>query len=142
MDDDKIIGLYLARDEAAIVETKIAYGQKLDNLSFNILGNIEDARECVNDTYLQTWNSIPPQKPTYLFAFISKICRHLCFGRLDYKNAKKRSFETITLSSELANCIPDRLAQEEFDHKVIGEVLTAFLNTLSKDHRVIFMRRY
>lgn len=61
MDDSKIIELYFARDEAAIKETKIAYGKKLDNLSFSILRNIEDAVECVNDTYLKTWNAIPPQ---------------------------------------------------------------------------------
>ncbi|HZK56858.1 MAG TPA: RNA polymerase sigma factor [Clostridia bacterium] len=142
MDDSKIIELYFARDEAAIRETKIAYGKKLDNLSFSILRNIEDAGECVNDTYLKTWNAIPPQKPACFYAFISKICRHLCFGRLDYRNAKKRKFEIVTLSDELANCIPDKLIQAEFEDKVIGDALTVFLNTLSKDHRVIFMRRY
>ena len=142
MDDNKIIELYFARDEAAIKETKIAYGKKLDNLSYGILKNIEDAQECVNDTYLKTWNTVPPQKPTYFYAFISKICRHLCFGRLDYQNAKKRKFDTVTLSDELANCIPDALKEAEFEHKAIGDALTVFLNTLSKDHRVIFMRRY
>jgi RNA polymerase sigma-70 factor (ECF subfamily) len=66
----------------------------------------------------------------------------LCFGRLDYKNAKKRNFETATLSDELANCIPETLAESELEDKIIGEIMTAFLNTLSKDHRMIFMRRY
>lgn len=142
MDDDKIIELYFARDETAIKETTQAYGKKLDHLSFSILKNTEDAKECVNDTYLKAWNAIPPQSPTYFYAFLAKICRHLCFGKLDYRNAKKRSFEVVALSDELANCIPDKLSETEFEDKVIGVILTRFLNTLSEDSRLIFLRRY
>ena len=142
MDDDKIIELYFARDENAIKETAYIYGKKLDYLSLGILRNIYDANECVNDTYLKTWNTIPPQKPTYLYAFIAKICRYLCFGKLDYKNAHKRNFEIVTLSDELMCCIPDKLSETEFEDKAIGDILTDFLNTLSEDNRLIFMRRY
>lgn len=142
MDDNNIIKLYFARDENAIQETIYVYGKKLDSLSFGIMKNFEDAKECVNDTYLKTWNSIPPQKPTYFFAYIAKICRYLCFDRLDYQNAKKRKFDVITLSDELISCIPDKLASAQFEQQVIGDILTSFLKALSKENRLIFMRRY
>lgn len=142
MDDNKIIELYFARDENAIKETAYIYGKKLAYLSFDILKNTDDANECVNDTYLKTWNTIPPTRPTYLYAFIAKICRHLCFGRIDYKNAQKRNFEVVTLSDELMCCIPDKLSETELEEKATGKILTDFLNTLSKDNRLIFMRRY
>lgn len=142
MDDNAIVELYFARDEAALRETQSAYGKKLDYLAFNILKDGEDAKECVNDTYLKTWDAIPPQKPVHFYAFIAKICRYLCFGRLDYKNAQKRSAEIVALSDELANCIPDKLAEMAFEEKAAGELWTEFLKTLSADGRLIFMRRY
>lgn len=142
MDDNKIIELYFLRDEAAIRETANVYGKKLEGLSFRILKDEGDAGECVNDTYLKTWDSIPPQKPTYFYAYIAKICRYLCFGRLDYRNAQKRNCEVVTLSDELMSCIPDKLYDIELERKAIGEILTAFLYMLSEENRLIFMRRY
>lgn len=142
MEDNKIIELYFNRDEAAIKETESSYGKKLNQLSLGILQCIEDSKECVNETYLKTWNAIPPQKPTYFYAFIAKICRHLCFDRLDYKNAKKRKVEIVTLSDELLQCIPDKHYETELENKEIGVILTAFLNSLGKESRLIFMRRY
>ena len=87
--DDEIIELYWKRDSKAIEETQTHYGEKLGRLSFGILENREDAQECVNDTYLRTWNSIPPTRPQFLFAYLAKICRFLCFDVLDHKNAQK-----------------------------------------------------
>ena len=89
--DDEIIELYWKRDPKAIEETQTHYGEKLGRLSFGILENREDAQECVNDTYLRTWNSIPPTRPQFFFAYLAKICRFLCFDVLDHKNAQKRS---------------------------------------------------
>ena len=86
--DDEIIELYWKRDSKAIEETQTHYGEKLGRLSFGILENREDAQECVNDTYLRTWNSIPPTRPQFLFAYLAKICRFLCFDVLDHKNAQ------------------------------------------------------
>ena len=88
--DDEIIELYWKRDPKAIEETQTHYGEKLGRLSFGILENREDAQECVNDTYLRTWNSIPPTRPQFFFAYLAKICRFLCFDVLDHKNAQKR----------------------------------------------------
>lgn len=142
MDDTRIIELYFARDEVAIRETASSYGKRLDYLAFNILKDSEDSSECVSDTYLKTWDAIPPQKPTYFYAFIAKICRNLCFGRLDYKNAQKRNGQIVELSAEMANCIPDSLAETAFEEKEMRELWNAFLKTLSAENRLIFMRRY
>lgn len=142
MDDSRIIELYFSRDEAAIIETERTYGKRLGHLSFGILKDSEDAGECVNDTYLRAWNAIPPQKPTFFNAFLAKICRNLCFDRLDYNRANKRNFELVSLTIELENCIPDRLAEAEFGYGEIGDTLTTFLSTLPNDSKLIFMRRY
>lgn len=142
MEDSRIIELYFARNEAAIKETDAAYGKKLSSLATGILRNNEDAKEAVNDTYLKVWDIIPPQRPTYFYAFIAKICRYLCFGTLDYKKAQKRSFEQVALSEELESCIPNRLAERELEAREIGEILSDFLGTLSRESRLIFMRRY
>ncbi|MEG0442092.1 MAG: sigma-70 family RNA polymerase sigma factor [Oscillospiraceae bacterium] len=142
MEDSEIIRLYFLRDEAAISETAKCYGKKLDYLSMGILKNADDAGECVSDTYLKAWNSIPPQTPTYLYAFLAQICRRLCFGRLDYGNAQKRTCELVTLSDELLCCIPDSSAQAEYEEGAIGVALTAFLKTQPEEGRLLFLRRY
>lgn len=142
MDDKEIISMYFTRDENAIKETDCAYGKQLSRLSFGILKNSEDSKEAVDDTYLKTWNAIPPQNPVHFYAFIAKICRHICFGILDYQKAQKRNFETVSLSEELENCIPDKLSDTEMRDEVIADILTAFLGGLSKDSRLIFLRRY
>ena len=105
--DDEIIELYWKRDPKAIEETQTHYGEKLGRLSFGILENREDAQECVNDTYLRTWNSIPPTRPQFFFAYLAKICRFLCFDVLDHKNAQKRSALVVELTHEMQQCIPD-----------------------------------
>lgn len=142
MDDSKIIELYFARDEQAINETSSIYGKKLQRLSFGILNDYDDSEEAVSDTYLKTWNAIPPQKPIHFYAFVAKICRNICFGMLDYKKAQKRNSEVITLSEELANCIPDRLADDKFKDSELAEIMNAFLKTLSSGGRKIFVQRY
>ena len=142
MDDVRIVELYFLRDESAIKKTAECYGDKLHRLSFRIVRNKEDSEECVNDTYLKSWNTIPPQKPIFLYAYLAKICRYLCFGKLDYHNAKKRNFEIVNLSDELMECIPSNLTMVEIEEKIIGDMLSAFLKTLSEDSRLIFMRRY
>lgn len=142
MEDKEIIALYFARDENAIKETVCVYGKKLERLSLGILKDTEDVKEALNNTYLKIWNVIPPQRPDNFYAFTAKVCRHICFGILDYKKAKKRNFEVVTLSEELENCIPSRFSETEFRDEEIGNALTSFLNLLSEDSRRIFLRRY
>lgn len=140
--DDEIIELYWKRDSKAIEETQTHYGEKLGRLSFGILENREDAQECVNDTYLRTWNSIPPTRPQFLFAYLAKICRFLCFDVLDHKNAQKRSALVVELTHEMQQCIPDSRNEDKVQGEQIEQNITAFLRTQSKQDRLLFMKRY
>ena len=130
--DDEIIELYWKRDPKAIEETQTHYGEKLGRLSFGILENREDAQGCVNDTYLRTWNSIPPTRPQFFFAYLAKICRFLCFDVLDHKNAQKRSALVVELTHEMQQCIPDSRNEDKVQGEQIGQNITAFLRTQSK----------
>lgn len=142
MEDTKIIELYFARSEEAICQTDAAYGRKLFSLADRILQNDQDSEEAVSDTYMKTWETIPPHRPTYLFAYLAKICRHFALGKLDWKKAAKRSAEVVSLTEEMALCIPDRQQEAEMTDKEIGRALNTFLEGLSQESRVIFLRRY
>lgn len=142
MDDTAIIALFWARNEDAIRETDRAYGRKLHVLSDRILQNREDAQECVSDTYLKTWQIIPPQRPTYYYAFLASICRHLSFHRVDWNLAAKRNGEVVSLTQEMEQCIPDAARQRELEGKELGRVMNDFLAGLPQETRLIFLRRY
>ena len=143
MDDRQIIALYFDRNEQAIEETDSKYGKKLHLLSQNITGNDLDAQECVNDTYLETWNRIPPHQPERLFAFLSKITRHKSLDICDRKNAQKRSAVTVELSAELESCIPAPLRTEDIaECRFLQGVIRQFLGSLDDDAQYIFIRRY
>lgn len=142
MDDHKILDLFWERDETAIRQTKLTHGAKLRRFAFSILKNNEDSEECENDTYLKAWNSIPPQRPQYFYAYLAKICRYTAFGMLDWKNAKKRKAEIVELTIEMEGCIPSSKEDVHYNQDEIGELLNRFLDNLSEDSRLIFMRRY
>ena len=142
MEDAQIIELFFQRNEQAVKETDTAYGRKLYVLSNNILNNREDAQECVSDTYMETWNSIPPKRPKYFYAFLASICRNMSFNRLDWRLAAKRNAEVVTLTQELEMCIPDSRQEGEMDRRELRRVLETFLDSLSKESRLIFLRRY
>ncbi len=143
MEDKAIIDLFWARSQQAIAETSDKYGKKLHLLSMNILRNNEDAQECVNDTYHAAWNTLPPQKPDYFFAYLARLTRNFSFGVYDYKNAKKRSADIVELSRELENCVPAvRGIEEEEESAEIGKALSAFLRSQPEQMRRVFIRRY
>lgn len=142
MEDDRILALYWARNEDAIRETDKSYGSRLYGIANSILHNTEDAEESVSDTYWKAWASIPPKRPRYLFAYLAKICRHNAFGRLDWQNAEKRNAEIVTLTQEMELCIPDRQHERSVEGKEISRAINLFLDTLSKENRLIFLRRY
>lgn len=142
MEDTKIIELYWMRNEDAIAETEAAYGRRLRRLANRILGNSEDAEESVSDTYMKTWETIPPKRPTYFYAFIASICRHLSFHKVDWNRAAKRNAEVVTLTQEMELCIPDTSRDREQEAREIGKVLNAFLEGLPQQTRMIFLRRY
>ncbi len=142
MEDGQIIELYFRRDEEAIRQTQLAYGSRLYNLSYRLLLRREDAEESVSDTYLKAWETIPPTRPVFFYAYLAKICRFLSMGKLDWNNAAKRKAEVVTLSDELACCIPDVSREQQLQSQELGALLNDFLATLSDENRRIFMRRY
>ena len=142
MEDEKILDLYWNRNEQAIRETDRAYGGKLHALAERIVENREDGEECVSDTYLAAWDHIPPQRPNYYFAWLAKICRNFAFGILDKRQAAKRSAQVVTLTAEMELCIPDNRRETELEGAEIGRILNEFLGTLSRESRVLFLRRY
>ena len=101
MEDSKIIDLFLARNEDAIRHTADTYGRRLFALADNILKNDQDAEESVNDTYMRSWDTIPPQRPRHFFAYLAKICRHFALDKLDWKSAVKRKAEVVSLTQEM-----------------------------------------
>ena len=142
MEDRKIIELFLARNEDAIRFTADSYGGRLFSLADNILRNDQDAEECVSDTYMRAWDTIPPQRPRHFFAYLAKICRHFALDRLDWKSASKRKAEVICLTQEMENCIPDQIRARELEGKEIGRLLDTFLKSQTPENRMVFMRRF
>lgn len=106
MDDNLIIELYWQRNQLAVSETEIKYGPYCRSIAYGILQNNQDTEECVNDTWLRAWDSIPPQRPARLSAFLGRIARNLALDRYDYNHAAKRSGPFDQLLSELSECIP------------------------------------
>lgn len=142
MDDNKIIELFFAKNEDAIKRTDEAYGRRLFHLADSIVHNDQDAEESVSDTYLKAWDTIPPQRPRYFFAYIAKICRSFALKKLDWANAQKRKAEIVALTQEMESCIPDACRDMEIDAKELGRSLDAFLRTLAPGNQMVFLRRY
>lgn len=142
MEDTQIIDLFFSRDQQAIQQTEIKYGKLCYHIAWNILSSREDAEESVSDTYLKAWETIPPTRPVFFYAYLAKICRFLSMGKLDWNNAAKRKAEVVTLSDELACCIPDVSREQQLQSQELGALLNDFLATLSDENRRIFMRRY
>ena len=107
-----------------------------------MLHSREDAEESVSDTYFAAWESIPPHRPSFFFAFLAAICRNLSLNKLDWKLAAKRRAEVVTLTEEMETCIPDSGYERTVTGKEIGNAMDAFLEGLPKDSRLIFLRRY
>lgn len=142
MNDAEILALYLQRNENAIRQTDAVYGRRLHGLSKRIVNSHEDAQECVSDTYMKAWETIPPQRPNYLFAYLARICRNLSLDRLEWWSASKRSATVVSLTQEMELCIPDNSFERKLEGEELGRVLSRFLGSLSQENRMIFMRRY
>lgn len=144
MEDHQIIDLYFARNEEAIPATDAKYGNYCTAIAKSILSSPEDAEECLSDTYLRTWNTIPPNRPGVLSAFLAKITRNLAFNRYKASSAQKRGGGELPLVlEELAGCVSGKESVEEaFDYKALVEDINTFLSTLSAEKRKIFVSRY
>lgn len=144
MKDEEILDLYWNRSELAIPETASKYGRYCKEISYNILHSSEDAEECVNDTWLKTWDNIPPQRPGRLAAFLGRITRNLSLDRYRYYNAAKRGLSQTELAlEELDECIPAGARPEEIvEGKMLTELIEKFLLTQPRQKRELFIRRY
>lgn len=144
MEDDNIVSLYWARSENAIAETLKKYENYCFSIAYHILGNAEDANECVNDTCLDAWNNIPPHRPLVLSAFLGKITRRISIDKWRSRTAQKRGGGEIALVlDELSDCIP---SSQSVEHAVesaeLSQLIDSFVMTLSPAERRVFICRY
>ena len=141
MEDKKIIDLYFKRDESAISETSTKYGKLLNHIAFGILNSSEDAEECVDDTYVKAWQSMPPTRPSILSAFLSKITRNLSINRYMQNKARRRCLNADAVFEEIAECVPDTSGPIS-DTIALKDAINGFLRTLPETQRRIFVKRY
>lgn len=143
MEDTQIIELFWKRDESAIRATTTKYGRLLHSIAYHILANHEDSEECVSDACFRAWQTIPPQKPVSLTAYLGRIVRNISINRWHEKHAQKRYGGAEVLLSELGECVP---AVETVEQEIDANELTAFISEWligqTKENRILFLRRY
>ncbi|MCH5350192.1 MAG: RNA polymerase sigma factor [Oscillospiraceae bacterium] len=141
MDDKDIVAMYFDRDEMAVSKTIEQYGAMLTRFAGKFLKDKRDVEECVNDTYSKAWNSIPPNCPDNLFAYLAKICRCTALNIIEKGSAQKRSVQLVELTTELAECLPDQSSTYSNEDN-ISELVNEYLRTLNKEKRAVFIGRY
>lgn len=143
IDDERIIDLFFKRDQQGIRELDIKYGKTCHSLSYNITNSKQDAEECVNDAYLGAWNTIPPTRPNPLLSYIVKIVRNISLKIYWRKQAAKRSGNYKIALEEIDGCIAGpQNVEDEIEARELARIIEEFLDTLTLENRVIFMRRY
>lgn len=144
MDDTQIVELYWERKECAIEETATKYGSYCHSIAENILHNEDDAKECVNDTWLSAWNSMPPHRPSVLSTFLGKLTRRISIDKWRRNTAKKRGDGQLPLVlSELEDCVSDgKSIEEEAERKLLAEVIASFVKSLPETEQKVFLCRY
>ena len=143
IEDEKIIEMFFLRSEQGIRELDLKYGKVCHKLSYNIVNSKQDAEECVNDAYLGAWNAIPPAKPDPLLSYICKIVRNISLKIYYRKEASKRNSTYTIAMKEIEACIADpNTVEAEIEARELARIIESFLDTLTVENRVIFMRRY
>lgn len=143
MEDQQIVDLYFARSESAIAETDKKYGRYCHSIAYRILEDNEDAKEIVNDTYLKTWNTIPPNRPDPLKPYVGMISRHLSLDRYEEYHTQKRGGQVPLVLEELAECIPDGDSGADIGESVdLRDALGRFVRSLPEKTQEIFLQRY
>ena len=144
MEDREIIALFISRDEQAIAQTLARYGENCRGMALHMLGNPQDAEECVNDTMLKIWNAIPPARPEHFAAYLYTALRRIAMDRWEHQRAEKRGgSQTAAALDELSECLsaPDDVAAE-MESRALTERINRFLGTLKPDDRNLFVARY
>lgn len=142
--DTEIIALFNSRDEKALSEVSEKYGVCCLRIAGNILKNNEDAHECVNDTYLKVWESIPPERPDSLSAYVAQVTRNTAIDRYRAERAEKRGGgEMPLILDELSECVSDKgnIEKNAEDHELL-DAINEFLETLAPERRIAFVSRY
>ena len=143
MNNSEIIQLYFDRNEDAITQTKLKYDKYCYSISYRILCDHGDSEECVNDTYISAWNTIPPKKPLKLSLYLAAITRNLSIKRLRYNKAQKRDSSKDRFLSELEECIPDAETPDtRIEEKMLSSLLDGFIRSLEHEEKCFFIKRY
>lgn len=143
MNDFDIVELFFQRDERAITETDAKYGKYLFSVAYNIVHDRLDCEECLNDTYLDAWNTIPPERPAVLKAFLAIIMRRRVIDRYKAEKRKKRIPSELTVSlSELEFALSDDTPQSELEAEELSRIISDFVRSLPERRAYIFMSRY
>lgn len=143
LDDSKIVDLFYARSEQAIMELSAKYGNVCSKVAKNILRDILDVEECVNDAYLGAWNTIPPQDPNPLLTYICRIVRNLSIKKYHKNTSVKRNSFYDAALDELEECLASaETVETELSAKELTLLIDSFLDTLDAESRILFVRRY
>lgn len=143
MEDEKIIELFFERSENAIIELAKKYGRLCTRISYNILHDNEDTEECVNDAYYVVWNKVPPERPDPFRTYLLRIVKNISIKKFRYRRAMKRNCEYEMSLEELGECISHgNVVEEEIALKELTAHIEDFLNILSEEDRVMFVKRY
>lgn len=143
MEDRQIVELFWRRDERAITETRRKYGSFCHAVALRILSDRRDAEECVSDAWLRSWNAMPPQRPALLRPWLGKVVRNLALNRWEQNRAQKRGAGVELLLDELSDALPSpQTVERHLEAAELGALISAWLRSLDKDDRTLFLRRY
>ena len=144
LSDEQIIDLYFAREERAIAETDKKYCEYLHTVAYNILANEQDAEECLQDTYLRTWDAIPPERPSIFHAFLAKITRNLSLNRIEKANRKRRvPAEACYPMDEVADFLPDpHDLAKDLQAATVRRIIAEYLDGTTERRLYIFISRF
>ena len=144
LSDEQIIDLYFAREERAITETDNKYRGYLHTVANNILANEQDAEECLQDTYLRTWNTIPPERPSVFHAFLAKITRNLSLNRYDMRKRKGRiPAEAICPMDEVQDFLPDPNGPDDDTlSEAVKRIVMTYLEQTTRRRMYVFVARF
>lgn len=141
--DEEIVALYFARNEEAIAATHRKYGGYLHTVAYNILRDAQDCEECRNDTYLKTWNTVPPQRPARLQAYLTRIIRFISLDRYRERTRQKRVPSEMTVSlDELSESLASFDHERDMESEALGRCISEYVASLSRRRRLIFTCRY
>jgi len=142
--ESQIIALLLQRDEAALRMIRDEYSEQCYQIAYRITGNREDSEECINDMLMDVWNSVPPNRPKHLQAYIASLVRQSAIDKYRHSHRQKRGGMQMTAAlEELADILPsDENVEAIFNNKQITATIKAFLDTLSQEVRRVFLQRY